>query len=146
MIPHFHRAVAASRGVAVRRRARYAAGGGGGGFGGLGGGGLGGLGGKMATRKVKRALVVLMSAFSSLIVDHPPAVAPVAPPPSPGPAHYLVARDHRLAALRHVHLLMNVLHRDLLVSARSRALHRGPPLRFRWALAEGAWASYRERA
>jgi len=27
MIPRFHRAVAASRGVAVRRRARYAAGG-----------------------------------------------------------------------------------------------------------------------
>src|SRR5262249_12806162 len=44
----------------------------------------------------------------------PPAVAP---PPSPGPAHYLVARDHRLPALRHVHLLMNVLHRDVLVSA-----------------------------
>ena len=38
---------------AVRRRARYAAGGGGGGFGGLGGGGLGGFGGNMATRKVK---------------------------------------------------------------------------------------------
>jgi hypothetical protein len=53
------------RRVAVRRRARYAAGGGGGGFGGLGGGGLGGLSGKMATRKVKRVLVVLMSAFST---------------------------------------------------------------------------------
>jgi hypothetical protein len=46
---------------------------------------------------------------SSLIFDHPPAVAL---PPSPGPAHYLVARDHRLPALRHVHLLMNVLHRN----------------------------------
>src|SRR5215813_10157098 len=57
----------------------------------------------------------------SLIFDHPPAVAP---PPSPGPAHYLVARDHRLSALRHIHLLMNVLHRDLLVSARSLALKR----------------------
>jgi len=45
--------VIARRGIAVRRRARYAAGGGGGGFGGLGGGGLGGLGGNMATRKVK---------------------------------------------------------------------------------------------
>jgi hypothetical protein len=46
---------------------------------------------------------------SSLIFDHPPAVAPPpSPPPSPGPAHYLVARDHRLPALRHVHLLMNV--------------------------------------
>src|SRR5262249_11056087 len=56
---------------------------------------------------------------SSLMFDHPPAVAP---PPSPGPAHYLVARDHRLSALRHIHLLMNVLHRDLLVSARSLAL------------------------
>jgi hypothetical protein len=39
-----------------------------------------------------------------------------------GPARYLVARDHRLPALRHVHLLMNVLHRDLLVSARSLSL------------------------
>jgi hypothetical protein len=48
-------------------RARYAAGGGGGGFGGLGGGGLGGLSGNMATRKVKRGLVVLMSAFSTPI-------------------------------------------------------------------------------
>src|SRR5262245_36573403 len=46
------------------------------------------------------------------------------PPPSPGPARYLVARDHGLPALRHVHLLMNVLHRDLLVSARSLALKR----------------------
>src|SRR6516165_11895953 len=35
---------------------------------------------------------------SSLIFNHPPAVAR---PPSPGPAHYLVARDHRLPALRH---------------------------------------------
>src|SRR5215471_10429068 len=58
---------------------------------------------------------------SSLIFNHPPAVAR---PPSPGPAHYLVARDHRLPALRHVHLLMNVLHRDLLVSARS--IHSEP--------------------
>src|SRR5215510_12680639 len=60
---------------------------------------------------------------SSLIFDHPPAVPP-APPPPPGPARYFVARDHRLPALRHVHLLMNVLHRDVLVSARSLALKR----------------------
>ena len=40
------------------------------------------------------------------------------------PARYLVARDHRLPALRDVHLLVNVLHRDLLVSARSLALKR----------------------
>src|SRR5262249_20232649 len=47
------------------------------------------------------------------------------PPPSlPRPPRYLVARDDRLSALRHVHLLMNVLHRDLLVSARSLALKR----------------------
>src|SRR5262249_31478674 len=52
--------------VAVCRRARYAVGGGGGGLGGLGGGGLGGLGGNLA-RKVKRVLVVLMSAFSTPI-------------------------------------------------------------------------------
>src|SRR3954451_22272511 len=40
------------------------------------------------------------------------------------PARYLVPRDPRLPALRDVHLLMNVLHRDLLVSARSLALKR----------------------
>src|SRR5215469_17619963 len=57
----------------------------------------------------------------SLIFDHPPASAP----PSPGPARYLVARDHRLPALRHVHLLMNVLHRDVLVSAGPLALPPG---------------------
>jgi hypothetical protein len=57
----------------------------------------------------------------SLILPIPPAVAP---PPSLGPARYLVARDHRLPAFRNVHLLMNVLHRDLLVSARSLALKR----------------------
>jgi hypothetical protein len=49
---------------------------------------------------------------------------PSAPSPSPGPAHYLVARDHRLPALRDVHLLVNVLHSDVLVSARSLALKR----------------------
>src|SRR5262249_37175937 len=58
---------------------------------------------------------------SSLIFDHPLAVAP---PPSPGPAHYLVARDHGLPALRDVHLLVNVLHRDVLVSPSSLALKR----------------------
>src|SRR5215469_9682482 len=58
---------------------------------------------------------------SSLIFDHPPAVAP---PPSPGPARYRVARDHGLPALRDVHLLMNVLHSDVLVSVRSLALKR----------------------
>jgi hypothetical protein len=47
---------------------------------------------------------------SSVIFDHPPAVAPFAPPPSP--ARYLVARDHRLPAFRNVHLLVNVLHSD----------------------------------
>src|SRR5438309_2697817 len=58
---------------------------------------------------------------SSLIFDRPPAVAPALPAP-PGPARYLVARDHRLPALRDVHLLVNVLHSDVLVSARSLAL------------------------
>ena len=42
----------------------------------------------------------------------------------PGPARYLVAGDYRLPALRDVHLLVNVLHRDVLVSARSLALKR----------------------
>jgi hypothetical protein len=58
---------------------------------------------------------------SSLIFDHSPGAAP---PPSPGPARHLVARNHRLPASRHVHLLMNVLHSDVLVSARSLALKR----------------------
>src|SRR5262249_55440495 len=44
--------------VAVRRRARYAAGGGGGGFGGLGGGGLGGRGGDRGAREGKGGLGV----------------------------------------------------------------------------------------
>jgi hypothetical protein len=48
----------------------------------------------------------------------------LARPSLPGSARYFVARDHRLPALRHVHLLMNVLHRDVLVSARSLALKR----------------------
>src|SRR5262249_32193120 len=55
-----HRGLA-RRLVAVRWRARYAAGGGGGGFGGLGGGGLGGRGGQMATRKGKGVLGVVIS-------------------------------------------------------------------------------------
>src|SRR5262249_57033381 len=76
-----------------------------------------------ASRRARRRSVGSRSRTmgSLLIFDHPPAVSP---PPSPGPAHYLVARDHRLSALRHVHLLMTVLHRDLLVSARSLALKR----------------------
>src|SRR5262245_54334556 len=45
-------------------------------------------------------------------------------PPSPGPARDLVARDHGLPALRNVHLLVNVLHRDVLASAGSLALKR----------------------
>src|SRR5262249_2600201 len=50
---------------------------------------------------------------SSLIFDHPPAVAPRAP-------CYRVARDHGLPALRDVHLLVNVLHSDVLVSPSDR--------------------------
>src|SRR5262249_40127457 len=56
---------------------------------------------------------------SSLTTPPPSLLPPRLPLAS---ARYLVARDHRLSALRHVHLLMNVLHRDLLVSARSLAL------------------------
>src|SRR5262249_5236664 len=74
-----------------------------------------------ASRRTRTRSVSSRSRGSFLIFDRPPAVAP---PPPPGPARYLVARDHRLPALRHVHLLMNVLHRDLLVSARSLALKR----------------------
>src|SRR5262250_2441332 len=77
-----------------------------------------------ASRRAPTRSIGSRARGSSLIFDHPPAVAPIAPPPSPGPARYLVARDDRLPALRHVHLLMNVLHRDVLVSARSLALKR----------------------
>src|SRR5262249_51889143 len=41
--------------------------------------------------------------------DHPPPSLPLAP-------RYRVARDHGLPALRDVHLLVNVLHSDVLVS------------------------------
>src|SRR5262249_15107150 len=86
---------------------------------------------------------------SSLIFDHRPAVAPR---PSPSPAHYLVARDHRLPAFRHVHLLMNVFHPDVLVSARSLALKSEqalliggwsaiPFLEFRWRRVVGDHAT-----
>src|SRR5262249_51047429 len=74
-----------------------------------------------ASRRTRTRSVSSRSTGSLLIFHCPPAAAP---PPSPGPARYLVARDHPLPALRPVHLLMNVLHRDLLVSARSLALKR----------------------
>src|SRR5215831_11525181 len=74
-----------------------------------------------ASRRVRTRSIGSRSTGSSLIFDHPPAVAP---PPSPGPAHYLVARDHRLPAFGDVHLLRNVLHRDVLASAGSLALKR----------------------
>src|SRR5512133_1808376 len=61
--------------------------------------------------------------ISLLIFDHRPALA--APPcpslPSFDAARYLVPRDHGLPAFRNVHLLMYVLHRDLLVSARAQS-------------------------
>src|SRR5437588_12709427 len=74
-----------------------------------------------ASKRGRTRSIGSRSRGSLFIFRSPPAVAP---PPPPGPARYLVARDHRLPALRHVHLLMNVLHRDLLVSARSLALKR----------------------
>src|SRR5436189_2312463 len=40
------------------------------------------------------------------------------------PTRYRVARDHGLPAFRDVHLLVNVLHSDVLVSPRSFALQR----------------------
>src|SRR6266446_372737 len=51
-----------------------------------------------------------------------PAVAP--PPSLPRAPRYRVARDHGLPALRDVHLLVNVLHSDVLVSPGSLALQR----------------------
>src|SRR5262245_31798010 len=56
----------------------------------------------------------------SLIFDHPPPS--LRRSRSPGPARYRVARNHGLPAFCDIHLLVNVLHRDLLVSARSLAL------------------------
>src|SRR5262249_25906813 len=54
---------------------------------------------------------------SLLFFDPPPPLLPRAPP-------YRVARDHGLPALRDVHLLVNVLHSDVLVSPSSLALKR----------------------
>src|SRR5215813_12742199 len=72
-----------------------------------------------ASRRARTRSIGSRARGSSLIFDHPPAVAR---PPSPGPARHLVARDHRLPAFGDVHLLMNVLHRDVLASAGSLAL------------------------
>ena len=47
-------------------------------------------------------------------------------PPPPGPARYLVARDHGLPSFCDVHLLVNVLHRDVLASPGS--LGRAKPV------------------
>jgi len=47
--------------------------------------------------------------------NHPPPSLPRAP-------RYRVARDHGLPALRNVHLLVNVLHSDVLASPSSLAL------------------------
>src|SRR6266478_10235774 len=74
-----------------------------------------------ASKRARIRSIGSRSRGSLLIFRSSPAVAP---PPPPGPAHYLVARDHGLPALRDVHLLMNVLHRDVLVFARSLALYR----------------------
>src|SRR6266699_2126595 len=56
--------------------------------------------------------------------DHPPPPLPLAP-------GYRVARDHGLPALRDVHLLVNVLHSDVLVSPGSLALLREQALLIR---------------
>src|SRR5499427_5069504 len=71
-----------------------------------------------ASKRARIRSIGSRSRGSLFIFRSSPAGAP------PGPARYLVARDHRLPALRDVHLLMNVLHRDVLVSARSLALKR----------------------
>src|SRR6476619_108376 len=65
-----------------------------------------------ASRRARRRSIASRSRTrgSSLIFDHPPAAARAT---SPGPARYLVARYHRLPALR-----------DVLVSARALARKR----------------------
>jgi hypothetical protein len=73
------------------------------------------------TRASRRARTRSIGSRRCSLPTIPP---PSLPPPSPGPARYLVPRDHGLPAFRNVHLLVNVLHRDLLVSARSLALKR----------------------
>src|SRR5499427_10916542 len=93
-----------------------------------------------ASRRAWTRHIDSRSTGSLLIFDHPPAVAR---PPSPSPAHYLVASDHRLPALRDVHLLMNVLHRDLLASAGSLALKRE---QVRTRAAMGSTLSFRAAA
>src|SRR5260370_8574608 len=44
-------------------------------------------------------------------------------PPPPGPARYLFAPDHRLPTFRHVPLLVNLLHNDVLPPPRSLPLY-----------------------
>src|SRR5262245_54273986 len=56
---------------------------------------------------------------SSFIFGSSPAVAPPGPSLPCRTPRYRVARDHGLPALRDVHLLVNVLHSDVLVSPRS---------------------------
>jgi hypothetical protein len=58
----------AATALAVRGRARYAAGGGGGGFGGFGGGGFGGLGGSMRTNPFP--VMAARAAASDLTILH----------------------------------------------------------------------------
>src|SRR5262245_19516102 len=61
---------------------------------------------------------------SLFIFRHPPPSLPRAP-------RYRVARDHGLPAFRDVHLLVNVLHSDVLVSPGSLALQREQALLIR---------------
>src|SRR5215831_596390 len=70
-----------------------------------------------ASKRARIRSIGSRSRGSLFIFRSSPAVAP------PGP-RYRVARDHGLPALRDVHLLVNVLHSDVLVSPGSLALQR----------------------
>src|SRR5262245_47721721 len=83
-----------------------------------------------ASKRARTRSIGSRSRGSLFIFRSSPAVAPPGPssffdhlPPSlPRAPRYRVARDHGLPALRDIHLLVNVLHSDVLVSPGSLAV------------------------
>src|SRR5262245_45522714 len=75
-----------------------------------------------ASKRARTRSIGSRSRGSLFIFRSSPAVAPPGPSSLPLAPRYRVARDHGLPALRDVHLLVNVLHSDVLVSPGSLAL------------------------
>src|SRR4029077_6084405 len=77
-----------------------------------------------ASKRARTRSIGSRSTVSCSFFDNPPPSLPRAP-------RYRVARDHGLPALRDVHLLVNVLHRDVLISPGPLALQREQALLIR---------------